>query len=211
MENIEETFKIKQDQKSVRIKRKMDKLLISSAEKKEKVLRDAFDYHMRLARNELFEKFQNEKFKLAHQWEKDLGTLRETNETRLEQLRKSLETKHAQDLIELEQLYATEDTTTSAKVDDNAEEEDEDDESLLLSTLQIKQIDNELRERNGELLVYKKRLNHILNGYIDFIENDLKANTKLRKNQLNEAYTLFKNMSKTEIGIINEYENSSCV
>lgn len=204
-------FKVKQDKKSAKIKHKMEKLLISSAEKKEKVLRDAFDYHMQLARNELFGKFQNEKFKFAHRWEKELKILRKKDETVLEQLRKSMETEHAKDLIELEQLYEIKNKTISVKVNDKAEEGAEADESVLFNILQIKQINDELRKKNIELLVYKKRMNYILNGYIDFIENDLKIITELQKNQLNEAYTLLKNINNTEIEVINEYENFSCV
>lgn len=206
-----EEFRIKQHEQYIRIKRKMKKLLISLTEKQDKQLVDAFDYHMQLARNELFEEFQNEKFKLAYNWEKELEILREKNQKELVQLRKSLETKHAQDLIELKQCFEIKNKATPVKVDYEVEEKHEVDESILHSILQIKKLDKELRKRNGELLVYKERLNYILNGYIGFILKNLKANTKLRKNKLNEAYILLKNVSKTESRIINEYENPSCV
>lgn len=203
--------KIKIDKISIRIKHKMKKLWISLTEKKGKELKFTFDYHMRLARNELFEKFQNEKFNLAYQSEKKLKILREKNESVLEQLRKSLEMEHLQNLIELEQWYESKNKQIPVNVNDKAKEEDEVDESLLQSALQIQQIDHELQDKKRELLVYKKRLNYILQGYIDFIENNLNGNIKLKKIQLNKAKMSLKKLSISEIGKFNIHEDFSCV
>lgn len=199
---------IKLEEKALKIMHNMNILLNVSVEENEKELRDAFHYQMQLARNELFEEFQNMKLDLEYRWDIELKTLKENNNQVLKHLQISLETEHVHDLIELEHWYDIRNKKTPVTANGNRHKvvnQNEPENGLLQCTQfrQFRQIDNELLEKNRELLVYKKRLQYILNGYVDFIENNLQAKltSTTTKHHLNQAKTMLVHLSKTETGI----------
>lgn len=60
------------------------------------------------------------------------------------------------------------------------------------------ELDNVLLEKERDLFVYKKRLKHVLNGYVDFVENAVWQYPESRKKRLARAKLLMAKVNRIE-------------
>lgn len=169
-------------------------------EAREKKLRDEFRYHMELARTELFEQFVEDKSICELRWEKKLQTLKENNCRAMKHLRASLEAEHIQNLHELELWYEVQNRNRPEE-NNNSMSKVINQDKLEKSSYeeQLRKLDDELLEKNKELLIYKNRLKYVVDGYIYFISNSLQKYPILLEKQLFQAKSLITKVNKIEI------------
>lgn len=175
---------------------------------RDKELKSEFCYHMSLVRSGLYEKFHNEKFESALRWGKALDEQREINCRNLKHLRVSLEAEHVQNLTEVELHYEMQDRRDSVHIDNLQRTLNRNDaDKIAFYDAKLNAIDKEFSEKGKELLMYKKKLEYVLNGYTDFIENSFQKQTQiLPEEQLSQAKSFMIKIKNIEIEIENHNE-----
>lgn len=168
--------------------------------------RDTFNYHMQLARGELFEEYLNEKCEMELKWEKTVEALNENHARALKNLQVSLNEDHVQKMADLENWYEEQLIRIRPMVNIKNMtveiEQEHEVEDAIPYAIQLHEIDIQLQNKRNELMIYKKRLVYVLNGYIDFVKNCLRKQhgdqNQLRK-QLFEAKSLAAKIKKIRI------------
>ncbi|VVC34374.1 Hypothetical protein CINCED_3A011304 [Cinara cedri] len=172
--------------KMVRSMTKDHKTLMAT---KNRELNNEFRYRMKLARAELYEEFLKEKLEWECQRDKRKEALEEDNRRALLHLQASLEADWSEELTSLELWYETENRNLPIVevIKDHALTSQFEVENY---TTQVRSLDNRLSVVAIELAVYEKRLTHVLQGYIDLVDNGLSNYPDLQRIQLHQSKTL---------------------
>jgi Fe-S cluster assembly iron-binding protein IscA len=167
---------------------------------------------MTLVRSILYEEFQNEQFECILWWRKALDKQNEINCKNLKHQRVSLEAEHVQNQTEVEYYYNMQVRRNSIDIDNlqrvlnrNSEKK------IAFYDAKLNEIDKKFSEKCKKILVYKKKLEIILNGYIDFIENSFKKQSQiLPKEKLFQAKSLMIKIKNIVIENHKEREQTPC-
>lgn len=180
---------------------------------KEKELRNEFCYHVALLRSGWFEEFQNEQFENKLRWGKALDDQKKMNCKNLKHLRVSMEAEHIQNQTEVEHYYEMKDRSYSVANDNlKLELNRKDVDEITILDAKLAEIDKEFLKKGKELLVYKNKLEFVLNGYVDFTKNCFQEQSlTLSKEQLSHAKSLLEKINKMEIENHKEPEHRRCV
>lgn len=195
-------FDMQVEEEAERLANEMDKQLKASIE----LCMNTFNYHMELARGELFEEYLNEKCEMELQWEKSVKSLKEKNAKALKQLQATSNADHAEKMAELEYWYEEQAhlkpilnmKNMTMKIN---REDDEMDHAVIPYAIRLHGLDVELQNKRNELAVYKNRLVRVLNGYMNFIEGCLQKHhgRNMFGKQLIQAKILLSKINKIEI------------
>jgi len=112
-------YKLEIENNSIKITRGLKKFWKNSTEILEKKMRNEYHYQMKLALNELFEEFMDEKLNCELFWRKELKTVNENNNRAIKYLKVSLKAEHIQNLTELKNWYEIQNQNIFLKIIDN--------------------------------------------------------------------------------------------